>query len=129
MKHRFLYIDNIKIDFVFRTIKIDGKAVCMTPCAFDVLECLLDNKNEIVSRGAIQTAVWGRDLDASSRTLEVHISQIRSKLRLDEDKNMRIIPAYAVGYRLVLHGEVMCNMELDDTGSATRPALQHTMTG
>ncbi|RKT99485.1 transcriptional regulator [Burkholderia sp. Nafp2/4-1b] len=120
MKRRYLYIDNIKIDRVFRAVEIDDKAVGMTPCEFDVLEFLLRNKNKIVSRWAIQKAVWGGELDPSSRTLEVHISQIRSKLRLDGNKNIRIVTVYAVGYRLMLDDMVMSNAELGDTESTQR---------
>ncbi|RKT98729.1 transcriptional regulator, partial [Burkholderia sp. Nafp2/4-1b] len=129
MKRRYLYIDNIEIDLVFRTIKIEGKAVCMTPCAFDVLEFLLRNRNKIVLRCAIQRAVWGRELDASSRTLEAHISQIRSKLRLDEHKKIRIITVYAVGYRLALDDPETSNAEPGDAGSTDGFASQHMMGG
>ncbi|RKU04458.1 transcriptional regulator [Burkholderia sp. Nafp2/4-1b] len=120
MECRCLYVDNIKINFVYRTVDIDGKTAGITSREFDVLECLLDNMNKIVSRWAIQRAVWGREFEASSRTLETHISRIRSKLRLDEDKNVRIIPAYAIGYRLVLFGAAIVNVDHADTASAIR---------
>ncbi|RKT98640.1 transcriptional regulator [Burkholderia sp. Nafp2/4-1b] len=129
MNRRYLYVDNIQIDFVFRAIKIDGKVVRMTPCAFDVLEFLLRNKNEMVSRRAIQRAVWGRELDASSRTLEAHISQIRSKLRLDEHKKIRIITVYSMGYRLALDDPETSSAEPGDPGSTDGFASRHTMGG
>ncbi|MBN3750130.1 winged helix-turn-helix transcriptional regulator, partial [Burkholderia sp. Se-20373] len=97
MDCKYLYIDTIKINFVRRTIEIDNKIIDVTPREFDVVEFLLDNMNKIVPRQAIQEAVWGRELGVSSRTLDTHISRIRSKLQLDHDKNLRIIPIYAVG--------------------------------
>jgi DNA-binding response OmpR family regulator len=122
MDCKYLYIDNIKVNFVRRTIEIDDALIEITPREFDVVEFLLDNMNKIVPRQAIQEAVWGRELGVSSRTLDTHISRIRSKLRLDEDKNMRIIPVYAVGYRLVLFGAAMTHVERHEPALAARNA-------
>ena len=122
MDCKYLYIDNIKINFVRRTIEIDNKVVDVTPREFDVVEFLLDNMNKIVPRQAIQEAVWGRELGVSSRTLDTHISRIRSKLQLDHDKNLRIIPIYAVGYRLVLFGAAMTHVERHDAAPILRAA-------
>ncbi|AJY32118.1 hypothetical protein BTM_5145 [Burkholderia thailandensis 34] len=114
MDCKYLYIDNIKINFVRRVIEIDGEAISLTPREFDVVEFLLDNMNKVVSRQAIQEAVWGRELAVSSRTLDTHVSRIRSKLGLDFDKNMRIIPIYSIGYRLVLFGAATTRVEQHD---------------
>jgi DNA-binding response OmpR family regulator len=128
MDCKYLYIDNIKINFVRRTIEIDDKQLEITPREFDVVEFLLDNMNRIVPRHAIQEAVWGRELGVSSRTLDTHISRIRSKLRLDDGKNLRIIPIYAVGYRLVLFGAAMMHVERHDVTPIVRAASQREMT-
>ncbi|KVN16916.1 MULTISPECIES: winged helix-turn-helix domain-containing protein [unclassified Burkholderia] len=124
MDCKYLYIDNIKINFVRRIIEIDGEPVSLTPREFDVVEFLLDNMNKVVSRQAIQEAVWGRELAVSSRTLDTHVSRIRSKLGLDFDKNMRIIPVYSIGYRLVLFGTATTRVEPHDEQHAplARPA-------
>lgn len=127
MDCKYLYIDNIKINFVRRSIEIDGQLICMTPREFDVVEFLLDNMNRIVPRAAIQEAVWGRELGVSSRTLDTHISRIRAKLELDNDKNMRIIPIYSVGYRLVLFGAAMTHTEGHDETSTSRATVHHEM--
>ncbi|KWZ38623.1 transcriptional regulator [Burkholderia savannae] len=120
MDCKYLHIDNIKINFVRRIIEIDGEPINLTPREFDVVEFLLDNMNKVVSRQAIQEAVWGRELAVSSRTLDTHVSRIRSKLGLDFDKNMRIIPIYSVGYRLVLFGAATTRVEAHDAQHAVR---------
>ncbi|MBN3837269.1 winged helix-turn-helix domain-containing protein [Burkholderia sp. Ac-20344] len=127
MDCKYLYIDNIKINFVRRTIEIDNKIIEVTPREFDVVEFLLDNMNKVVPRQAIQEAVWGRELGVSSRTLDTHISRIRSKLQLDHDKNLRIIPIYAVGYRLVLFGAAMTHVERHEAAPILRAAPQPAM--
>ncbi|KHJ59765.1 winged helix-turn-helix domain-containing protein, partial [Burkholderia glumae] len=58
MDCKYLYIDNIKINFVRRSIDIDGAPIDITPREFDVVEFLLDNMNKVVPRHAIQEAVW-----------------------------------------------------------------------
>ncbi|AOJ04279.1 MULTISPECIES: winged helix-turn-helix domain-containing protein [Burkholderia] len=125
MDCKYLYIDNIKIDFVRRIIEIDGELVSLTPREFDVVEFLLDNMNKVVSRQAIQETVWGRELAVSSRTLDTHVSRIRSKLGLDYDKNMRIIPIYSIGYRLVLFGAATMHVEPHDKQQAARVGEPH----
>ncbi|RKT98986.1 transcriptional regulator [Burkholderia sp. Nafp2/4-1b] len=122
MECRYLYVDNVKIDFERRNIEIDGKSVGVTSQEFYIIEGLLDRVSEIVPRAAVQKVTWGCELDASSRALDAHIFRIRAKLHLDEHggKNMRIVAAYAVGYRLLLDGAVMSNEELKDAESAAR---------
>ncbi|AOK56750.1 winged helix family transcriptional regulator [Burkholderia stagnalis] len=127
MDCKYLYIDNIKINFVRRTIEIDDQVIDVTPREFDVVEFLLDNMNKIVPRQAIQEAVWGRELAVASRTLDTHISRIRSKLRLDHDKNLRIIPIYAVGYRLVLFGAAMTHVERHEPAPVVRAGAYREM--
>ncbi len=127
MDCKYLYIDTIKINFVRRTIEIDNQVIDVTPREFDVVEFLLDNMNKIVPRQAIQEAVWGRELAVSSRTLDTHISRIRSKLRLDHDKNLRIIPIYAVGYRLVLFGAAMTHVERHEPAPVARAGAYREM--
>ncbi|MEK7927153.1 helix-turn-helix domain-containing protein, partial [Burkholderia contaminans] len=62
-----------------------------------------------------------------SRTLDTHISRIRSKLQLDHDKNLRIIPIYAVGYRLVLFGAAMTHVERHEAAPILRATPQPAM--
>lgn len=125
MDCKYLYIDNIKINFVRRVIEIDEQQITMTPREFDVIEFLLDNMNKIIPRQTIQEAVWGRELAISSRTLDTHISRIRSKLQLDNDKNLRIIPIYSIGYRLVLFGAATTHVEAHDDVSRPATVPQH----
>lgn len=122
MDCKYLYIDDIKIDFIRRAIDIDDEPVNLTPREFDVVEFLLDNMNRIVPRQAVQEAVWGRELAVSSRTLDTHVSRIRAKLKLDDGKNMRIIPVYSIGYRLVLFGAATTRAEAHDV-APLRPAV------
>ncbi|RKT98639.1 transcriptional regulator [Burkholderia sp. Nafp2/4-1b] len=129
MECRYLYVDNIKIDFERRTIEIDGKSVGVTSHEFYIIECLVGNANKTVPRAAIQKAAWGCELSASSRALDAHMFRIRAKLGLDGgwNKNMKIVADYAVGYRLFLDDAVMSDVELKDAGSNVRVAPQRAI--
>ncbi|RKT98667.1 transcriptional regulator [Burkholderia sp. Nafp2/4-1b] len=122
MERRNLYVDNIKIDLERRTIEVDGTTAGVTSHEFYIIECLLDNVNKIVPRATIQKAAWGCELGASSRALDAHIFRIRAKLRLDENKSMKIIAAYASGYRLLLDDAVMSGAKLGGRESITQSA-------
>lgn len=63
----------------------------------------------------------------SSRTPDTHISRIRSKLPLDHDKNPRIIPIHAVGYRLVPFGAAMTHAERHEAAPIPRAAPRQAL--
>ncbi|MEN3110666.1 helix-turn-helix domain-containing protein [Uliginosibacterium paludis] len=45
-------------------------------------------------------AVWGRNPDVPTRTVDTHVSRVRSKLQLRPENGFRIVPTYSFGYRL-----------------------------
>jgi DNA-binding response OmpR family regulator len=61
---------------------------------------LFRNLNRALSRSYLLDTIWGSDPDLSSRTLDMHISRVRSKLNLRPDAGFRLTPVYSYGYRL-----------------------------
>ncbi|HEY1057420.1 MAG TPA: response regulator transcription factor [Limnobacter sp.] len=84
----------------FSTIVRHTNRVVMTQKEFDLALLLFRNLGKPLSRSHIQEAVWGRDTDLPSRTMDTHISRVRSKLSLKPEDGFRLTPVYGFGYKL-----------------------------
>ena len=72
----------------------------MKPKEFDIAALFFQNIGQLISRERIMEEVWGRELMMTSRTLDTHMSQVRTKLQLKLDNNVRLTTVYTIGYRL-----------------------------
>lgn len=79
-----------------RTVTKDGKGVGLTPREFDLLMVLVLNRGMLLYRDTLFERVWGMDSEASTRTLDIHISRLRKKLGWEHQ--LRAVPK--IGYIL-----------------------------
>ena len=84
------------MDFNSRTVYKNGVSVFLTPKEYDLLELLISNRNLALSREKILEKVWEYDYAGDTRTVDVHIQQLRHKLGIKE----RLKTVFKVGYRL-----------------------------
>lgn len=89
-------IDGFIINEDKRIITKDNKEYKLTNSEFDILLILLKEKGNIVSRDTLITTLWGNNANYESRTIDMHIKNIRKKL---DDQNI-IITVHGVGYRI-----------------------------
>jgi DNA-binding response OmpR family regulator len=91
-----------KYIFEVRTgrLTMDGKPVELTQKEFDLALLFFRNIGRPLSRAYILEAVWARDVEVPSRTMDTHVSRVRSKLRLRPEYGYRLAPVYSYGYRL-----------------------------
>ncbi|WP_020204637.1 MULTISPECIES: response regulator transcription factor [Cupriavidus] len=89
-------------DCAARTVVRGATPLRLTPKEFDLAVLLFRNEGRIVSRDHIVAAVWGREISPLSRTIDTHMSRVRSKLGLAPEHGLRLLPVYTHGYRLEL---------------------------
>ncbi|MEM6266593.1 MAG: helix-turn-helix domain-containing protein, partial [Pseudomonadota bacterium] len=78
----------------------DGKPVAVTAKEFDLIELLFQNLDRPLSRGYLFSRVWGGNIEIETRTIDVHISRLRSKLELKPDNGYVIRTVFGFGYRM-----------------------------
>lgn len=89
----------IFVDVDKHIVKINGENVSLTRKEFDLLCLLLENKGHVLTRDQLLTQIWGYDFYGESRTVDVHVRTLRSKL---EPYDNYIETVRGVGYRLKL---------------------------
>jgi two-component system, OmpR family, response regulator RegX3 len=83
-----------------RVVTRKGEPVDLTQKDFDLAVFLFRNVGQLVSRGHILESVWGRSADLNTRTVDTHVSRLRSKLGLTPEHGWRLSAIYQHGYRL-----------------------------
>ncbi len=77
-----------------------GKTISLTPRELKLLEALLSQRDQVLSRNELLNAAWGIDYFGTTRTLDQHIAQLRKKLEADPAQPKIILTVHGVGYRL-----------------------------
>jgi two-component system response regulator QseB len=88
-------IGSLVIDPLSRQVTSQGRAVELSPREFDVLQALARRPGAVLSRQALEEAIYGWDEEPASNAVEVHVHHLRRKLGADLITNIR-----GVGYRL-----------------------------
>lgn len=89
-----LTVDDIVLAVNERSARKGDEPLSLTPIEFDLLTILARNKNIALSRNKLLADVWGVLFDGETRTVDVHIAQLRRKTGLN------IVTVPKVGYRL-----------------------------
>ncbi|MDA3626889.1 response regulator transcription factor [Saccharopolyspora oryzae] len=88
-------VDDVQVDLRTRRVRVAGHDVELTPKEFDVLAVLAREAGSAVSRQRLMDEVWGDAYLAVSRSLDVHIAQLRAKLGRPE----LLVTIRGFGYR------------------------------
>jgi len=94
--NRILRFKDISINLEDHTVLRCGKEISLKPLEFDLLVMLVKYKNRTIPRERLLNEIWGVDFVGGTRTVDVHIAQIRKKLDLHEE----LKSISKIGYRL-----------------------------
>lgn len=87
---------DISVNIEEHICKRNGQLVYLTPKEFEVLVFFLQHKDVAVSRERLLSAVWGFEYEGETRTIDIHIQQLRKKLGLKDC----LVTIPKLGYRL-----------------------------
>jgi len=83
-----------------RTLQVNGEPVDLKHREYELALFLFQNLGRLLSREHLREAVWGRGPDEPSRSLDTHISRLRTKLSLRPANGFLLSAVYGLGYRL-----------------------------
>ncbi|MGV8852266.1 MAG: response regulator [Rhodoglobus sp.] len=89
----------VRMDVERHTVTVDGVDVSMPLKEFELLELLLRNGGRVLTRGQLIDRVWGADYFGDTKTLDVHIKRIRSKIEKTPSQPTLLVTVRGLGYR------------------------------
>jgi len=89
-----------QFDLNSHTARLNGEVIDLTEREFELAVFLFRNVGRLVSRGHLLESLWGRKGDVPTRTVDTHMSRVRSKLALRPENGYRLASTYNYGYRL-----------------------------
>ena len=98
---RKIMVGDIRVDTDKYQVEVRNEIVDFPLKEFELLLLLLENAGKVLTRDVLIDRVWGFDYVGDTKTLDVHIKRLRSKVEKDPSKPMLIITVRGVGYKFV----------------------------
>ena len=95
-----LQVGGIRMDVERHTVSVDGSETPMPLKEFELLELLLRNAGRVLTRGQLIDRVWGSDYFGDTKTLDVHIKRLRSKIERVPSAPEVLVTVRGLGYRI-----------------------------
>ena len=92
-------VSGVRIDVERHQVNVDGVEVRFALREFELLELLLRNAGRVMTRGQLIDRIWGSDYVGDTKTLDVHIKRLRSKIERDPSNPERLVTVRGLGYK------------------------------
>jgi two-component system response regulator RegX3 len=89
----------VSMDVDRHLVFVNGQKVAMPLKEFELLELLLENRNRVLTRAQIIDRVWGSNYFGDTKTLDVHVKRIRSKIEDDPARPVHLVTVRGLGYK------------------------------
>lgn len=96
---RVLTGGRVELDVDRHTVAVDGAQIAMPLKEFELLELLMRNAGRVLTRGQLIDRVWGSDYFGDTKTLDVHIKRIRSRIERVPKQPEMLLTVRGLGYR------------------------------
>jgi DNA-binding response OmpR family regulator len=90
----------VEINPASRTVMKESIPVALSPKEFDLLLALVRRRGAVASRVELLREVWGHRVEVMTRTVDIHIAELRRKLEDDPSQPRHILTVWKAGYRL-----------------------------
>jgi two-component system response regulator RegX3 len=94
-----LDVGDVRLDAARHEVFVRGDSVALPLKEFELLELLMGNAGRVLTRDVLIDRIWGPNYFGDTKTLDVHIKRLRSKLESDSAHPTRIVTVRGVGYR------------------------------
>ncbi len=89
----------VTLDIDRHSVSVDGSEISMPLKEFELLEVLMRNSGRVLTRGQLIDRVWGSDYFGDTKTLDVHIKRIRSRIEKTPSEPTMLVTVRGLGYR------------------------------
>ena len=90
----------VRMDVERHVVSVNSRPITLPLKEFDLLEYLLRNSGRVLTRGQLIDRVWGADYVGDTKTLDVHVKRLRSKIETDPAKPEHLVTVRGLGYKL-----------------------------
>ncbi len=89
----------VRMDVERHEVSVDSQAVRLALKEFELLELLLRNAGRVMTRSQLIDRIWGSDYVGDTKTLDVHVKRIRSKIEQDPSNPVLLVTVRGLGYK------------------------------
>jgi two-component system response regulator RegX3 len=89
----------VAMDIVSHVVLVNNVKVAMPLKEFELLELLMENVNRVLTRAQIIDRIWGSNYFGDTKTLDVHVKRIRSKIEADPSNPKHLVTVRGLGYK------------------------------
>ncbi|MGB3413655.1 MAG: response regulator transcription factor [Microbacteriaceae bacterium] len=99
-ENTLLEASDVVMDLDRHSVTVRGEEVTMPLREYELLELLLRNAGRVLTRGQLIDRIWGADYYGDTKTLDVHIKRVRSKIEIDPAIPSILVTVRGLGYRI-----------------------------
>ena len=89
----------VRMDIERHEVSVNGRTVRLALKEFELLEMLLRNAGRVMTRGQLIDRIWGADYVGDTKTLDVHVKRLRTKIEADPGQPKVLLTVRGLGYK------------------------------